>query len=343
MELPRKLMENSSVRVNGAIALGKYTSVDGFLPRRKYRVITHAHSDHTIELEKSIGFQGAIIATPETIDMIKILHRKKIPPSKLIPLRIGESIEVGEGERLTFVRAEHIPGAVQVLLENDKGFRALYTGDFKNPGTGTPVVGDLDVLIIDATYGHPKYVRPSQTEVTEALIELIEYALLEGKPVKIYAYHGKIQEVMQLLREYGIKTPFSAPKKIFELSKALEKHGYDFGELVMKGTSDYVEMVKGGQLIEFEHYNKWKEASGAEWIHVKLDGWLVNSVRMKIGENKWIVAFSDHADFNGTIEYVEESDPKLVIVDASRSSFANSFAAKLRLRGFHAIPMPNSL
>ncbi|ALU11931.1 hypothetical protein EYM_06365 [Ignicoccus islandicus DSM 13165] len=323
-----------------AIALGKYTSVDGFIPRRKYRVVTHAHSDHTVDLNKSIGTQGAIIATPETIDMLKVLYGKRIPLSKLRALRIGERFRVGEDETLTFVRAEHIPGSVQVLLENDKGFRALYTGDFKNPGSGTPIVEDLDVLIIDATYGHPKYVRPSQNEVLESLIELIEYALSLGRPVKIYAYHGKIQEVMQLLREYNVKEPFVAPNKIYKLSKALERHGYSFGDLVLKESDTYSELVKGGQFIEFDHYNKWHKCSNENWIHIRLDGWLVNSVRLKVSDNRWIVAFSDHADFNGTMYYVEESRPKLVIVDASRSNFATSFASKLRLRGFHAIPMP---
>ena len=340
MDLPQKLIENSSVRPNKAIALGRHTSVDGFIPRRKYRVITHAHSDHTVDLGKSIGVQGAIIATPETVDMVKVLYGRRIPPSKLVTLRPGERFSVSSEETLTFVRAEHIPGSVQVLIENSKGFRALYTGDFKNPGSGTPIVHDLDVLIIDATYGHPKYVRPSQLEVLEALIELIEYAISVGKPVKIYAYHGKIQEVMQLLREYNVKETFVAPGKIYQLSKALERHGYKFGELVMKGSEEYADVARGGQFIEFEHYNKWWRDLESDKIHVRLDGWLVNSVKMKVGENKWIVAFSDHADFNGTLYYVEESRPKLVIVDASRSDFAISFASKLRLRGFNAIPMP---
>ncbi len=332
-------MNYSSVRDNYAVLLGKGVVADGYWPRRKARVVTHAHSDHTVELHKSVSTQGFIVATPITFAMLDSLGFK-IPNSKRRPLNPNECMKIGD-ETLCFHKAEHIPGSVQVSVENEKGFRVLYTGDFKNPGSGTPIIEDLDVLIIDATYGDPRYKRPSEEEVLESLIDIIDSSLRKDKPVSIYAYNGKIQEIMQLLRIYGIDVPFVAPSKIYWLSKSIERYGYNFGELY--SLSQASKEIKDGPHVRFNHFNSFNREKLGGYTKIKLDGWLVGRTYMKIGEREWIVAFSDHADYEGTMRYALESKAKIVIVDAKRSKFGVAFASKLRTRGVHAIPMPTSL
>lgn len=337
--LLRVLLERASVRNGGGILLGKTVVADGFWARRKIRVVTHAHSDHTIDLNKSVSVQGFIASTPMTFEMLKFLGFK-IPKSKRLELNAGECIKLND-EKLCFVKAEHIPGSVQVLLENEKGARILYTGDFKNPGSGTPIVEDLDVLIMDATYGDPRFQRPSEIEIEEAMINIIDNSLRKGMPVRIYAYHGKIQEVMHLLRIYGIRVPFVAPPKICAMSKALERYGYKMGELYCSHTDEGRE-VSASEHIFFTHFNKFEKEKG-RFTKMKLDGWLVGRTYQRLGENSWRVAFSDHADYRGTLMYALESKAKIVIVDGFRSSYASAFASKLRLKGIHAFVMPRGL
>ncbi|UXD21217.1 hypothetical protein IPA_01430 [Ignicoccus pacificus DSM 13166] len=336
----RRLFERASVTKGGGILLGRSVVADGFWPRRKARIVTHAHSDHTIDISKSMSAQGYIAATPVTFTMMKYLGHS-VPRAKRKEVEPGSCFKIDD-ERICFIRAEHIPGSVQVLVENENGFRVLYTGDFKNPGSGTPIVEDLDVLIVDATYGDPRYVRPSEAEVEEALVDIIEQALSRGEPVKIYAYYGKIQEVMQLLRRYGIDVPFLASGKIFWMSKALEAHGYCFGDLYNLSSQEGKEILKGDH-IHFVHFNRFSKDRDGNYVRIKLDGWLANKAFQKIGRKDWIVAFSDHADYNGTMRYVMESKAKIVIVDGYRSSFAKAFASKLRVRGVHAFAMPTLL
>ncbi|MEM4532576.1 MAG: hypothetical protein QXU89_02825 [Desulfurococcaceae archaeon] len=60
----------------------------------------------------------------------------------------------------------------------------------------------------------------------------------------------------------------------------------------------------------------------------------------KIDEYTWLIALSDHADFDELINYVEISQPKLVIIDNSRDGYPYSLARELEKRGWKAIVMP---
>ncbi len=54
-----------------------------------------------------------------------------------------------------------------------------------------------------------------------------------------------------------------------------------------------------------------------------------------------VVAFSDHSDFDGLIEYVRLSKPKLVITDNFRIGHARTLAREIRKRfGISAVALP---
>jgi len=53
------------------------------------------------------------------------------------------------------------------------------------------------------------------------------------------------------------------------------------------------------------------------------------------------VAFSDHSDFDGLMEYVRRSKPKLVITDNFRAGHAETLAKEIRKRfGISAVALP---
>ena len=78
-----------------------------------------------------------------------------------------------------------------------------------------------------------------------------------------------------------------------------------------------------------------------EGAKVYLTGWEFEKPIRKLSEREFVVAFSDHSDFNGLLKYVELSDPEIVITDNYRVGDAVSLAREIRKRfGIKAIPMP---
>lgn len=309
------------IRINnhGGISLFKELIIDGhedFMPR----VVTHIHSDHTVSIKKSLQNSPLIIGTPLTMEWLKLMGFR-VPNNSSVPLDYGSSIRLDSG-RLTLERAVHIPGTAQVVFDLDDGRRIVYTSDFKKPASGTPVI-NADVLIIDAVYGSPDYVREFDEYIDMILADLVRELLSSG-PVYLYGYYGKIQEVMDVLRREGIDAPFVLPHKQYVLAKAAEGHGLNFGDYVHANSAEAHDIMRDGWFVYLTHItNRRYNGLGN---HEVLSGWEFSRPYKKIGKNKWLVAFSDHADFRGLVEYVENSSPDMVVVNRPRSTYSELFA-----------------
>jgi putative mRNA 3-end processing factor len=70
--LETKNIESLSARVSekGAILLGSLYEVDGYAAK-PIRIITHFHSDHLIDLNKSKKHATLIIGTPATLEAVE--------------------------------------------------------------------------------------------------------------------------------------------------------------------------------------------------------------------------------------------------------------------------------
>ena len=77
------------------------------------------------------------------------------------------------GGRATLLPAGHILGSAQIFFETDAG-SLLYTGDFKlAPGlTAEPCEWRrADTLIMETTFGLPRYRMPPRAEVAARVVE----------------------------------------------------------------------------------------------------------------------------------------------------------------------------
>jgi len=235
-------------------------------------------------------------------------------------------------ERVTLHHAEHILGAAQVLIEDEKGARIVYTGDFRM--SSTPIL-ESDILVLEATYGNPFQVRPFQKVVEHALVSLVESAL-KDETVYVFGYHGKLQEVMQILTANHLNVPFITPEKIFQMSKVCEKYGMRLGNVLSSSEDEAKEIVDRNEPhISFHHMNARRHV-GRDAFRICVSGWEFSGPRRQIGEKEHIIALSDHADFNGLLRYVKESKPKLVITDNYRVGDAEVLAREIQKR--FAIP-----
>jgi putative mRNA 3-end processing factor len=321
----------AGVTSNGAILLGSTVVADSHW-RRLIRVVTHAHADHYRGLPSSVRESLAIVATPTTFELLRVLGLH-VPREKAIPLEYNKGFVVEE-ELVTLRRSRHIAGSAQVEVET-RDARVGYTGDFKVPGTGP--LRDLDVLVIDATYGSPRFERRwSDREALDALAELVEKHAREG-PVWIYGYHGKLQEVMVELRRRGVRHRFLADYKTVRMAEIASKYyNYDVGDIgVYKGGE------VDGPLVVFSHVSRAPSKSRLRGTHIVLTGWELKDVVVRVGERRYNVSFSDHASFREVIAYVSEARPKRVVVDAYRGRDA-WFTAKYieKLLGIEARAEP---
>ena len=94
------------------------------------------------------------------------------------------------GLRLTTYPAGHCLGSSMLLAEDDNE-TLLYTGDFKLTESVTVEQAELphaDILVIESTYGDPKYCLPPRQEAVEMLYKRVRKVLERGELPVIEAY-----------------------------------------------------------------------------------------------------------------------------------------------------------
>jgi putative mRNA 3-end processing factor len=276
--------------------------------------------------------------TDATKDLIDVLRGPLFLMGGFVEtLDYGKALQYEE-ERLTFFKADHILGAAQTLVEDVEGKRIAYTGDFRIDDTS---VLEADVLVMDATYGSPACRRSFGVDVRSTLVSIVEKGLKQGA-VYVFGYHGKLQEVMQILHTAGVRVPFVASEKVFHVSKVCERHGMRFGRLILCEEEEAKEVLeKRLPCIVFHHMNT-RGKIGLGSFRVYASGWEFDLPIRETADNEYIVSLSDHSDFDGLLEYARRSKPQLVITDNYRVGHAETLAQEIRRHfGISTIALPH--
>jgi len=292
------------------------------LRKKETSLISHAHSDHTARHLRPV-------LTPNTGLLLSEYLKKSDP----ITLQYHEPLDGGK-YTLTLYPAGHCLGSAQVLIESKfTGERVLYTGDIKikSSPTNEPLeVVPCDTLIIEATYGRPKYVFPNQDRVLDTACNTLRSWLSLGeKPVVQGWKLGKSQEVLHHLLGQGFDMMVDEP--VYEIAQIYQQAGVKFpGELKL-----FNGQWPEGAVLLCPPGRRMKEAvNGHRGLKVmELTGWAVD------GSNGWArrgdasLPFSDHPDFNELVGYVQQVKPKEVYTVNGFSELA----AHLRGMGYPAV------
>jgi metallo-beta-lactamase family protein len=197
------------------------------------------HSGNIPNLVRN-GFKGRIYATPPTVDLCRIMlkdsaylqlkdiewvnrvrARTHEPPFK--PIYTMQDVEasmqyfecvpydkeftLGKGITATFHDAGHILGSAGIslqIVENGRTVRCGFTGDLgrqdmpilKDPN----LIRDLDVLIMETTYGNRRH--SSIADVEEEVVRIIRSVSASGGKVIIPAFAvGRTQQLVYLLHK----------------------------------------------------------------------------------------------------------------------------------------------
>ncbi len=184
--------------------------------------------------------------------------------------------------------------------------------------------------------------RPFGIMAEGILVSLVEQGLKQG-PVYVFGYHGKLQEIMQILYEAKVKVPFIVPEKILQVSKVCERHGMRFGKRLLLSSEERAQSIlcQSEPCIIFHHTHSRRKV-GKDALRVYASGWLFVKPCQKIGEDEYRVALSDHSDFNELLQYVEKCRPKMVMTDNHRSGDAFALAREIEKRlNIPARPVPS--
>lgn len=332
------MSEKALVSERGAVLLGDTVACDAFDKDKPLRVVTHAHADHLVGLRRSLKSCDRVLMTAATKDLIGVVNGSlSLDNGTVSLLDFGEIFEYGN-EQVTLLKANHILGAAQVLVESSAGDRVAYTGDFKVDGT-EPLM-DCDAIVIEATYGNPWFKRTFNVNVEDLLVSMVEKRLRQGT-VYVFGYYGKLQEVMQILRKAHICVPFVMPERVFNVSKIYEKHGVKLGDFTLSTSKGGKELLDENlPCVAFYHMNTRKKV-GTNSSRICVSGWEFRSPCRQIGEQEYLIALSDHSDFNGLLQYIKQSKPKLVITDNYRVNHGAALAKQISKRlGIPAVAMP---
>jgi putative mRNA 3-end processing factor len=156
---------------------------------------------------------------------------------------------------------------------------------------------------------------------------------LKRGPVYVFGYHGKLQKMMRILYEAKIKTPFIVPEKIHRVSDVCERHGMTLGKhlLPFDGEEAQNMLAQNEPSVVFYHSYSRRRVDG-DALKIRASGWEFGKPCRRVGENDYVVALSDHSDFNELLQYVERCNPRMVITDKHRSEAAGIFAKEIEKR-----------
>jgi len=308
-------MGRIQLKERGGLLLGDHISCDGFSFDRPVRVQTHIHSDHMPDFDTSKANQ-TIVMSPQTRDLLVAIYNADLPyRSNIIVVEPTQPIYIN-GDKVELLPSNYMLGSVQVKVTCADGHRLGYSSDFFWP---VDDVIQVDELIVDSTYGDPLRVRRySQDHVTEKLVEVVCANLNGSRPAALIGHNGRLQTALYLVGEF-VKMPVVVSPKAFPLIDAYRKHGYPMPEAIRADSQEAIDLLKrkmpvlAAVTLNERRHLPWVD----RFCKIQITGFMSKPQDpVTIYPNgDCCVAFTDHADFLGTMEYIRATGASHVWTD----------------------------
>lgn len=291
-----------------------------FDARRKAEVsfVSHAHTDHIARHARAIGTKETLLLMQHRVGTI----------DDTVALDYGETFPF-EDLTLELFPAGHVLGAAQVRVTRPDGHRVVYTGDF-SPGEFLTAkrseVPACDTLIIESTFGHPKYRFPPRAEVYDEVAAWCRRHLERGVRPLLFAYSlGKSQESIQQLAARGLRV--AAHESIHAISALYSQLGVTIDARCFDGT------FHEGEVGLFPPFKKHRPENLGAVATAVLTGWALEPWGARRAGADVAFPVSDHADYPSLIDFAKATGAREVI---TLFGFAEELAAGLRKEGLLA-------
>ena len=274
--------------------------------------VSHAHADHC-------SHAARILCTPATA----ALHHARRGVRETHTAELGQTVRVAAAD-VTLLPAGHALGSAMILARSDGG-TAVYTGDYKlrpNPFSPTATIPRCDELVMECTFGEPRYRFPPDAELLARLFAFVDAALAEGAVPVVLAYAlGKGQEALWHLTRAGYDVSVhGAIANLCDLHVAL---GHAF-----PGPGTWARYRKGelaGRVLLTTPNTR--KAPMVQKLPAKrvchLTGWALHPGAWNMYKDcDLVLPLSDHADFDELVRTATESGARKVFTVHGTPRFA---------------------
>lgn len=285
-------------------------------------VVSHAHADHTFR------------ATPETVVC-------SAETAALVEARTGATFPFAEEtDEVTLMPSGHVVGSRAALVEGEQ--RYLYTGDFSTRDRlyldGFDPV-DADVLVMETTYGDPRYRFPPKAELQGEIRDwLVDN---HDRPLFLFGYSLGRAQKLQRLAQQATDRPILVHDAIRTVNDAIEATTdlrFPAESLSFGGDTD----LAGDEIVVLPTNlarNEWVEDLVADHDGLKagFSGWAVDESFRYRGGYDATFPLTDHCDFDELVAVVEAVDPEVVYTHHGfKEEFADHLVTNL---GYDARPL----
>lgn len=291
-----------------------------FDPRRTVagdlNMVSHAHSDHLPS-----SFRTLEAACSEvTRDLVRVRRAKEL--------------QLVHDPDVRLMDAGHIPGSSMFLVSGERP--VLYTGDFctrKKAHLAAARPAKCHSLVVEATYGRPRYVFPDHEEIIGIARDWLEDLVAHGTSAVLFAYPlGKSQELSAAFRDLPLRLHAS----VAENNRVLGAHGYDLctqelDEAAGSGPIVYITSGMGKDRERVERMRKGGAKTAA------FSGWALDRGFARSSAIDEAFPLSDHCGYDELMWFVEKCSPEVVY---TTHGFDRAFAASVRKElGIDARPL----
>ena len=287
---------------------------------KRFAFVSHAHGDH-------IAPHKEVVVSERTAHLMQV----RLPGSRIEhALPFGEKRTIRSLE-LMLIPAGHIFGSAQCLVFAGEE-TLLYTGDFKlRPGKSAEQAEwrQADILIIETTFGLPRYRFPPTKEVIDKIVAFCAETIDDGEVPVLLGYSlGKAQEILCSLEGASLTPMLHA--SVYQMTRVYERFGQSFCKYVRYNGNE----VAGKVLIcpPSANHSHMLERIPRKRVAL-ISGWAVDPDAVHRYQVDAAFALSDHADYDDLLRYVQLVQPRWVF---TLHGFAAAFATDLRARGVEA-------
>ena len=295
--------------------------------RAECAFLSHAHGDHLGRHDRTIATAATLALARHRLGPPRRGRGEALPAAYRAPFGLGELT-------LELFPAGHVLGSAQLRVER-AGVALGYTGDLCTEPTHAAEAAEVmgcDVLVMESTFGHPRYVFPPKPETLAAIRAFVDAALSDGvTPVLLGYALGKAQEILKFLADAGYRC--RAHPIVHAVNRVYEAHGVAFPGVRPLGPEgpDRDEVV-----VAPPHLARGAAMRGVRRRRTAiLTGWAVDGGRWFRGVDA-AFPLSDHADFPSLVRYARATGAHRVF---TVHGHAEPLAAALRREGIRAEPL----
>lgn len=290
--------------------------------------ISHAHGDHLARHERTI-------ATTATLALARHRLGDRAKKGEALPASYRAPFGLGDLE-LELFPAGHVLGSAQIRVRRN-GVALGYSGDLCTEETLTAEAAEVmpcDVLVLESTFGKPRYVFPPKREVLAAVKRFVDDALTDGATPVLLGYAlGKAQEILKFLHREGYRC--AVHPQIHAVNRVYESLGVDLGS--PRALEDGGPPPAPGEVVVCPPHLARSAPMRAirRRRSAALSGWALDGRHWFRGADA-AFPLSDHADFPSLVRYAKATGAGRVF---TVHGYADELAAALREEGIRAEPL----